>query len=149
MRDWILLLVAIAVLAGFAFVIGLRTAQRSEPASLADLQDVTWLQDRLRLTPEQVEQVKAITDEYTPALNEPYTRHIIARRTLADQLFTPDLTPQGRRALLDEMGQTQTEIDALMLTCIGRIREALTPPQQEQIDRVLRRIVGVSPRINT
>ena len=149
MRDWILLLVAIAVLAGFAFVIGLRTAQRAEPTSLADLQNVTWLQDRLRLSADQVEQLQAITDEYTPELSEPYTRHAAARRALADQLFTPDLTPQDRQALLDEIGQTQTEIDALMLTCIGRIREALTPAQQERLDRYLRRAVGLSPPINT
>jgi Spy/CpxP family protein refolding chaperone len=145
MRDWILLLVAIAGLAGFAFVIGLRTAQRAEPTSLADLLDVNWLEDRLRLSTAQAGQLKAITDEYTTPLSELRTRHVTARRTLADQLFTPDPTPQGRRALLDEMGQTRTEIDALMLTAIARIRETLTPPQQERLDRHLRRIVASGP----
>lgn len=119
--------VAIAMI---SYGIGLHTAHRAHPPSLAKLQDALWLKQQLGLNASQETALREIEKEYNAQLVALCEVHCAARNELATQLLRADWNATVEEELLTEMGRAQLQTDAVTLEHIRRVSRVLTPAQR-------------------
>lgn len=112
-------------------------ALRAQLPSLADLQEVAWLKSRFDLTPDHVEALLAIENEYHEQVMTLCERHCAARNKLAEQFLRRDWTKDAEQIYLREMGEAQVKTDAATMEHFRRVRAVLTPAQREQYEQMV------------
>lgn len=133
-----LLLPALIVLvAALAVVITERVcASRHAEPQIDRLNDVSWLTRALGLSGAQAAEIQKIQIAYSDDLETCCERNCAARDKLSTALFDETDT-NAVRELVEEMCHAQRDSDLVTLQHIRKVRELLTPGQQEKYEELV------------
>lgn len=133
-----LTIIALALAAGVAaFVVTRRVTcgRRGTPPDY--LEDVSRLQQELKLSAEQMAKIGQLHADLSDALDEACARHCAARAQLGRILAAETNASAEADALVAEMGRAYEEGERATLRQIRQVRDVLTPEQRQRFSKMV------------
>ncbi len=120
---------------------------RPLPAFSDSLRDfrMHFLDERLNLRPDQQADLKAVLEETMPAILESRAELNRIRRQIFDEIQEPEIEQDRVRALVAELGHTQSRLDSLVAETILKEARHLDEDQRKAYFRAMPWHVGSSP----
>jgi Spy/CpxP family protein refolding chaperone len=116
-------------------LLAVRAVARPAP-QLDHLKSAEHLARALNLTPDQVAALEKLQAEYGNDLEDCCSRHCAARAELGEVLFSTGDT-NALRDVAEKIGKARLESDMATIDHIRKVREVLTPEQQEKYEAMV------------
>lgn len=132
--QWLIPVVVIA--AAVSFSAGRRCGEMPA-ADLSPLRDTSAIEKSLDLTPQQTEQVRALSKEFTDRAQTACDKHCEARCTIARKLFQENAAPTDVQKHVDAMCTAYAEQEQATMDHLVKLRAILTPEQTKKLNEKL------------
>lgn len=126
---FLLILITIINLSATATILYERYSRKEPPQDSLPEPPQNFGPDQ-RLTPEQLEQMKASREEFFRKFDAPFKEFMDLRTRLFEELGKDELDSTLLDSMLDEMGRRQTELRKITIQHIIESRKNLSPEQR-------------------
>ena len=130
-------LIALAILTSLVAVVSFGVARwsvrRAAVEPVMNLHDAGWLKQELKLTDGQAADIAKLEAEFSKTMESCCEKHCAARFELSQSMTDP----AKARACVEKMCAAQNESERATLEHILRVRNVLTPAQQQQYAKLV------------